>query len=95
MIIDWNNYRVYFKKIEKQDTDVLTYTLMPKKINLEKFIAELTEYEIEKYEGRQDETPKSGLRNVIVMIENSKLQKASLMIFKERVKELVPFSSRA
>jgi hypothetical protein len=52
MIIDWNNYRVYFKKIEKQDTDVLTYTLMPKKINLEKFIAELTEYEIERYEGR-------------------------------------------
>ena len=35
MVIDWNNYRVYFKKIEKADTDQFTYTLVPKKLDVE------------------------------------------------------------
>jgi hypothetical protein len=35
MIIDWSNYRQYFKKIEKSDTDMLTYQLIPKKMNIE------------------------------------------------------------
>jgi hypothetical protein len=35
MVIDWNNYRVYFKKIEKGDTDQFTYSLVPKKLTIE------------------------------------------------------------
>lgn len=36
MVIDWNIFRPYFKKIEKADTDLLAYHIVPKKLLIEK-----------------------------------------------------------
>jgi hypothetical protein len=73
MIIDWSNYRQYFKKIEKPDTDMLTYQLIPKKMNIEQQVTDILGLQIEKTENRSDETPKSSLKNVTLLIENTKL----------------------
>lgn len=87
MVIDWNNYRVYFKKIEKADTDQFTYTLVPKKLAVESDqIEELKElmgpqYEegLEEFKSKQKPKVNSKLRSFTVLFENPKASKTTIL----------------
>jgi hypothetical protein len=87
MIIDWNNYRVYFKKIEKADTDQFTYTLVPKKLAVESDqMEELKElmgpqYEegLEEFKGKQKPKVNTHLRSFTVLFENPRASKTTML----------------
>lgn len=85
MIIDWSNYRTYFKKIEKADTDNFTYNLIPKKIDVQNEIVFKMKDSMPTEEFRnamKDKQvtlpPPSIMRTINVFFDNPKDQRAVL-----------------